>query len=78
MLGSTLVPEIEKRGYKKQMSLGPILGSGGLAIMIPPSAIAVFIGAVAEASIGRLLVAIIFPGLLMIMTAAYVAGFALR
>ncbi len=38
MLGSTLVPEMEKRGYKKEMSLGPILGSGGLAIMIPPAA----------------------------------------
>jgi tripartite ATP-independent transporter DctM subunit len=65
MLGSTLVPEMEKRGYKKTMSLGPILGSGGLAIMIPPSAMAVFIGAVAETSIGKLLVAIIIPGLLM-------------
>ena len=65
MLGSTLVPEMEGRGYKKPMSLGPILGSGGLAIMIPPSAMAVFIGAVAKASIGRVLMAIIVPGLLM-------------
>ncbi len=65
MLGSTLVPEMEKRGYKKQMSLGPILGSGGLAVMIPPSAMAVFVGAVAQASIGRVLVAIVVPGLLM-------------
>jgi len=45
MLGSSLVPEMEKRGYKKPMSLGPILGSGGLAIMIPPSALAVLLGA---------------------------------
>jgi len=65
MLGATLVPEMEKRGYKKPMSLGPILGSGGLAIMIPPSAMAVFIGAIAEASIGSLLIAIVIPGLLM-------------
>ena len=65
MLGSTLVPEMEKRGYKKSMSLGPILGSGGLAIMIPPSSLAVLLGAVAEISIGKLLVAIIIPGLLM-------------
>jgi len=65
MLGSTLVPQMEARGYKKPMSLGPILGSGGLAIMIPPSAMAVFIGAVAEVSIGKILVAIILPGLLM-------------
>jgi tripartite ATP-independent transporter DctM subunit len=65
MLGSTLVPEMEKRGYKKPMSLGPILGSGGLAIMIPPSAMAVFIGAIAKASIGQVLLAIIIPGLVM-------------
>jgi len=65
MLGSTLVPEMEERGYKKPMSLGPILGSGGLAIMIPPSAMAVFIGAIAKASIGQVLMAIIIPGLLM-------------
>jgi len=65
ILGSILVPEMEKRGYKKAMSLGPILGSGGLAIMIPPSALAVFLAAIGEISIGKLLIAIIFPGLLM-------------
>jgi tripartite ATP-independent transporter DctM subunit len=65
MLGSVLVPEMEKHGYKKSMSLGPILGSGGLAMMIPPSALAVLCGAIAELSIGKLLIAIIFPGLLM-------------
>ncbi len=65
ILGSLLTPEMEKRGYKKSMSLGPILGSGGLAIMIPPSGLAVFLGALAEISIGRILIAIIMPGLLM-------------
>jgi tripartite ATP-independent transporter DctM subunit len=65
MLGSSMVPEMEKRGYKKPMSLGPILGSGGLAMMIPPSALAVLCGAIAEISIGKILIAIIVPGLLM-------------
>ena len=45
ILGEGLVPEMEKRGYKKSMSLGPILGSGGLAIMIPPSDLAILLGA---------------------------------
>ena len=36
MLGKLLVPDMERRGYAKPMTLGPILGSGGLAIMIPP------------------------------------------
>ncbi len=65
LLGSVLVPEMEKRGYKKPMSLGPILGSGGLAIMIPPSGLAILLAAIAEISIGKLLMAIIMPGLLM-------------
>ena len=65
MLGSSLVPEMEKRGYKKPMTLGPILGSGGLAMMIPPSTLAVLYGAVGEISIGNILIAIIIPGLVM-------------
>ncbi len=65
MLGSVLVPEMENRGYKKQMSLGPILGAGGLAIMIPPSALAVILATLGQFSIGRLLIAIIMPGLML-------------
>lgn len=73
MLGSTLCPEMERRGYKKSMSLGPILGSGGLAMLIPPSALAVLCGAIAEVSIGRILIAIIIPGLfLAVIYAAYI------
>ena len=65
MLGSTLTPEMERRGYKKPMSLGPILGSGGLAIMVPPSVLAVLLGAIARISVGKILIAIILPGFLM-------------
>ena len=65
MLGSNLMPEMEKRGYKKPMTMGPILGSGGLAILIPPSSIAVLVGAIGEISIGRILLAIILPGLVL-------------
>ncbi len=73
ILGSVLVPEMEKRGYRKPMSLGPILGSGGLAIMIPPSGIAVLLGAIGEISVGRILIAIIIPGLLMaVLYAGYI------
>ncbi|MFH1490585.1 MAG: TRAP transporter large permease subunit [Pseudomonadota bacterium] len=73
MLGSSLMPEMEKQGYKKPMSLGPILGSGGLAMMIPPSALAVLCGAIAEISVGKILMAIIIPGLLMaVVYAAYI------
>ena len=75
MLGSTLVPEMERRGYKKIMSLGPIMGSGGLAVMIPPSSLAVLLGALGEISISKLLIAIIPGGLLMAaLYALYIIG----
>jgi tripartite ATP-independent transporter DctM subunit len=65
ILGKVLVPEMQKRGYAKTMTLGPIVSSGTLAILIPPSALAVFLGAVAQVSIGKLLLAIIAPGLMV-------------
>ena len=75
ILGSVLVPEMEKRGYRKPMSLGPVLGSGGLAVLIPPSGFAVILGAIGEISIGKILVAIVVPGLLMAaLYAMYIIG----
>ncbi len=73
MLAAPLVPEMEKRGYKKTMSLGPILGSAGLAVMIPPSGMAIVIAAMTDVSIAKFLIAIISPGLMMaILYAAYI------
>ena len=70
LLGSVLTPEMEKRGYKKPMSLGPVLGSGGLAIMIPPTALGVMLATLGEFSVGRLLIAIVVPGLMMALSYA--------
>ncbi len=75
LLGSSLTPEMEKRGYAKPMSLGPILGSSGLAIMIPPSSLAVVLGVIGDISIGRILIGIIVPGLLMaLLYVLYILG----
>jgi len=65
ILGGALTPEMERRGYKKVMSLGPIMAAGGLAMMIPPSGLAVLVAALGEASIGGVLMGIIIPGLMM-------------
>jgi len=65
MLGSTMVPEMEKRGYQKTMTLGPIVASGCLAMMIPPSGMAVLLASLAYISVGGLLMAGIIPGLMM-------------
>ncbi len=71
LLGSLMVPEMTRRGYKKHMSIGPILGTGGLAIIIPPSALAVLLATLAQIDVGALLIAGIVPGL--ILAALYIA-----
>jgi tripartite ATP-independent transporter DctM subunit len=65
LLGSLMIPEMTKRGYKNRLSIGPILGVGGLAILIPPSALAVLLGTLAQIDIGSLLLAGIIPGLIL-------------
>ena len=65
MLGSLMVPEMTRRGYKKHMSMGPILGTGGLAMIIPPSSLAVLLGSLAKIEVGRLLIAGVGPGLVL-------------
>ncbi len=75
VLGSTLTPEMEKRGYKKTMSLGPILGVSGISKMIPPSGVGVILAFLAKISVAGLLMAIILPGLIMsVLYAIYTIG----
>ncbi|MCW5771285.1 MAG: TRAP transporter large permease [Rhodospirillaceae bacterium] len=65
MLGSTLMPEMKRRGYHSSMSMGPILGTGGIAILIPPSGLTVLLGSLANISISDLLIGGILPGVLI-------------
>jgi tripartite ATP-independent transporter DctM subunit len=65
MMGSMMVPEMTKRGYKPVMSIGAIMGTGALDILIPPSALAVLLGSLAKIDIGALLIAGTVPGLIL-------------
>ena len=65
MLSSTLLPEMYRRGYQPSIAVGPIVAVGGLAMLIPPSALAVLLGSVARIPIGDLLVASIIPALIL-------------
>ena len=65
LLGSLMVPEMSSRGYKSHMSIGPILGTGGLAIIIPPSALSVLLATLAQIDVGALLIAGVIPGLIL-------------
>lgn len=65
MLSATLLPEMYRRGYHPSIAIGPIVAVGGLAMLIPPSALAVLLGSVARIPISELLVASILPALLL-------------
>jgi C4-dicarboxylate transporter DctM subunit len=58
------LPEMLNRGYDKRLASASIAISGTLAVMIPPSALVVVYGILTESSIGALLVAGVFPGLI--------------
>ena len=76
VLGTILLPDMERRGYKRPMSIGPILASGGLAMIIPPSGLAVIFGAIAKLSIAKILIAGLIPG--MIMATLYISYIVIR
>ncbi|MER8553942.1 TRAP transporter large permease subunit [Mesorhizobium sp. M1217] len=67
MMGSLMVPEMLKRGYKPHMAYGPVLGAGSLAVIIPPSSLAVLLGSLAQIDVGALLIAGALPGLLLVV-----------
>ena len=65
MLGTVLLPDMQKRGYKPAMSVGPIVGVGGLAMLVPPSSLAVVLAALGHISVSKILVGGVLPGLML-------------
>lgn len=65
ILGSVMLPDMLKRGYQPKLAMGPIMAVGGIAMLIPPSALAVLLASLAEHSIKDLLIAGILPGFMM-------------
>jgi len=65
LLGSLMLPTMLARGYDKRLAMGPIMGIGGVDMLIPPSALAVLLGSLAGISISGLLIGGIVPGLIL-------------
>ncbi|WP_018992059.1 TRAP transporter large permease [Aromatoleum toluclasticum] len=65
MMGGVMLPEMLKRGYHPTLAMGPIMAVGGIAMLVPPSALAVMLGSLAGISIAQLLIGGIVPGLVM-------------
>ncbi len=75
VLGSALLPDMLKRGYQPSIAMGPIMATGSIAMLIPPSALAVLLGSLAGISIAKLLIAGIVPGIMMsIVFLVYIIG----
>ena len=65
-MGTMVVPEMLKNGYRRPFALGVTAAAGTLGILIPPSMPMVVYGLVSETSIPRLFLAGVVPGLLQI------------
>jgi len=65
-IGKMGIPEMRKRGYPEEIATGSIAAGGTLGILIPPSVTMIVYGVATETSIGRLFLAGVFPGLLLV------------
>ena len=60
------IPEMRKRGYPDGVAAGSIAAGGTLGILIPPSVTMIVYGIATETSIGRLFLAGVIPGLMLV------------
>jgi C4-dicarboxylate transporter DctM subunit len=75
-VGTVAIPEMTKRGYAKSFTLGLLAAGGTLGILIPPSIPLIVYGVIAEESIGKLFLAGIGPGiLLMVLFSIYAVAY---
>jgi tripartite ATP-independent transporter DctM subunit len=78
-IAKVALPELERRGYDRNIALGSLAAAGGLGILIPPSITMVVYAVAADASVIRLFLAGFLPGfLLMGLFSGYIAWWSLR
>jgi C4-dicarboxylate transporter, DctM subunit len=64
-IGKMTLPELKKRGYPDDITIGSLAGAGTLGLLIPPSIIMIVYGVASDTSITRLFIAGVFPGLML-------------
>ncbi|MGB6154998.1 MAG: TRAP transporter large permease subunit, partial [Castellaniella sp.] len=64
-IGSISVPEMCDRGYDKRMAAGVVAVAGTLGILIPPSISFILYSLVTNASVGKLFMAGVLPGIML-------------
>jgi C4-dicarboxylate transporter, DctM subunit len=77
-IGKMTLPELAKRGYPDDITIGSLAGAGTLGLLIPPSIIMIVYGVSADVSIAKLFVAGIVPGIFLAsLFSGYLAVWAL-
>jgi C4-dicarboxylate transporter, DctM subunit len=77
-IGKIALPELDKRGYDKNLSLGSLAGSGTLGLLIPPSIPMVVYAVTANVSVLQVFLGGFLPGLLvMALYSGYIMGWSL-
>jgi len=64
-IGKMTLPELKKRGYPEDITIGSLAGAGTLGLLIPPSIIMIVYGVSSDTSITKLFIAGVFPGLML-------------
>ena len=64
-IGKMTLPELSKRGYPDDITIGSLAGAGTLGLLLPPSIIMIVYGVTANVSIARLFIAGIIPGIVL-------------
>ncbi len=64
-IGKMTLPELQKRGYPDDITIGTLAGAGTLGLLIPPSIIMIVYGVTANVSISQLFIAGVLPGLML-------------
>ncbi len=64
-MGRVALPEMDRYGYSPRLATGAVAAGGTLGILIPPSTGFVIYAVLTEASIGKLFLAGVLPGILL-------------
>ncbi len=77
-IGKMTLPELKRRGYPEDITIGTLAGAGTLGLLIPPSIIMIVYGVTANVSIAELFIAGVLPGILLAsMFSGYIVIWAL-
>jgi tripartite ATP-independent transporter DctM subunit len=66
-IGSSGIPEMRRRGYSPGFAAGLVAAGGTLGILLPPSIVLILYAVASEQSLGRLFLAGLGPGLLLVI-----------